>query len=116
VDPQLSAEEKIGPQSTVEILDQGTGSDRLGLQFGDRFADLMEPAAQLMTEHGFLLPATGIAVTPGAHLEHPTQQLGRALKFGCEQSQVVVEFLCKSQELLPSVLERPMDRFEPMRA
>src|SRR5436190_17579513 len=98
--PQLAAEEEVGPQSAVEILDQGAGSNRLGLRLGDRFADLVEPAAQLMTEHGLLLPATGVALTSGEHPEHPAQQLGGALEFTRQPGQVVVESLRESQELL----------------
>ena len=39
-----------------------------------------------------------------------------ALEFSPKPAQVLIELLRKSQELLPSVLERPRNRFQPMRA
>jgi len=96
----LAAAEKVAPEPTVEILSQGTGSDRLFAQFGDGFTDIVEPTTQLWAQDSFHLPAQGIAVVAGEHLRHPRQQLGRALEFSPKQAQVLIELLRESQGTL----------------
>ena len=96
----LTAEARVAPEPTVEILDQGTGWDRLFSQFGDGFTDIVEATTQLLAQDSFLLPAEGIAVVAGEPPRHPTQQLGRALEFSPKQAQVLIELLRESQGTL----------------
>ena len=103
----LAAAEKVAPEPTVEILSQGTGSDRLFAQFGDGFTDIVEPTTQLLAQDSFLVPAQGSAIVAGGHLRHPRQPLGRALEFSPKPAQVLIELLLKSQELsLPRTMVR----------
>ena len=116
VGAEMAAKKKIAPQATVEILDQGTGSNRPCPHLVNRFTNLEEPAPQLWTENCLLLVAPGVARITGKHLEHPAQQLRRALKLTCQPIQVFVDLLREGEKLLPAVLQQPMDRLELSRA
>ena len=73
VSPEVAAEKEIAPQATVEILDQGTGSNRPTPHLVNRFTNLEEPAPQSLTENRLLLVAPGVALITGKQLEHPAK-------------------------------------------
>ena len=55
VSPEVAAEKEIAPQATVEILDQGTGSNCPTPHLVNRFTNLEKPAPQFLTENCLLL-------------------------------------------------------------
>ena len=73
VSPEVAAEKEIAPQATVEILDQGTGSNRPRPQLANGFTNFKEPAPQLLTENCLLRVAPGVALITGWLLEHPAK-------------------------------------------
>ena len=75
VGAQVKAEKEIAPQSTVEVLDQGTGSNRPGPQLVDRFTNLEEPAWQLLTENGLLLVSAGSRTDHGKATGAPREAI-----------------------------------------
>jgi hypothetical protein len=113
--PQLATEEEVAPKAAVEILHQGTGSNRLFAQLADRLTDLPEATSEFLTQSSFLDPTPAIAVGAAEHLEHATKNLGRTLKLDGQPIQIGIELLGESNEVVSPVLERSTDRLELVR-
>jgi len=114
--PQLAAEEKVASQPTIEILHDGAGSNRRLAQFVDGLADFPEPTSQSSTQGRFLGPAPAIAIVATEYLENTPKQLGSTPKLVPQAIETLIELLRKSEELVPSVFQRPTARLESARA
>jgi hypothetical protein len=52
IGPQMAAEEEVAAQPAVEVLKDGTDTDRLVDQFGDGHADHKEARTELLAQGG----------------------------------------------------------------
>src|SRR5260370_22279319 len=73
---EVTAQEEIAAQSAVEILDHGTGPDRVALDVVQRLADREIAFAQEAPQRRVTVPAFGAVDGKGLHPDGLTYQPG----------------------------------------
>ena len=113
---QVPAEEKVGPQPTVEVFHQRTGPNRVLGQRGDGELNLVEPAPEVLAHGRFLGPAPWVALVARQRPEQAPWQFSGDLEVAPQLLQILIEPTGEGEEIVPLILQGAANRPQPIDA
>jgi len=108
----FSAQEKVAPQSAVDVLDDRTGTDGLVGEFVRGLLKVVKAVAELLTQCRFFLPTFGLSLVQHLEIEQGTHDGHWNLKLGSKSGQILVELSGERQQLLAVVFQHCAYRIE----
>src|SRR5262249_51468859 len=105
VGAEVAPQGKVVPQPTVEVLDQGTGPDRVLGQVLDGLVEVVEPPVELLAEFGRALPTAGVGVTEALQAEQGAARSDGDVKPGGEFGEIAAELGGEAEQLVAMVVE-----------
>ena len=113
---ELSAQEEISAQATVDVLDDRTGANNAVSQVVHGSLKVVKLVAELLAQRRFFLPTERLVLVEGLEIEHFADDGHGNRKLGGEVGQVLVKLGRESQELLAMVFQEAAHGAEAMRA
>ena len=113
---EVSAEGEVVSQTTVEVLDEGTGAYVAVGDIADGFVDVVEAVVELLAEFGLALPAAWVGVAELLQTQEFAERVLGDLKARGEFGEVGVELVGEAEQLVAMVAQEGAERVEAIRA
>ena len=112
----VATQEEVISQAAVEILNDGTGSRRLGHDLLDGGFEIVQPMAKLMVQRGAALSMRGVMLIDALQFTDGVHPKRRHVEAHGQVVQLLIQHAGESQQLIALVFERPSHRADAMRA